>query len=149
MTFFTRTAVQTESLDIPCSWEKNPVSLNGNHRLPTHIKPLKFCILIVATALKTIMLKNKKCKYSAPALVHFHLPYNHRNKYADFENLNIFSVVVFIFFYETIVWYYKALEIFKKFSYCAFLSQILHSVREIRIGVISSKSVFYSGFMAF
>lgn len=54
---------------------------------------------MVVAALKTIMLKNKECKYSAPALAHFHLPYIHRNKYADFENLAILSLVIFILFY--------------------------------------------------
>lgn len=108
-----------------------------------------FCVLIVVTALKTSTLINKKCKYSTPALAHFQLPYFHRKKYANFENLDILSLVIFIFFCEIIVWYYKALEILKKFSYCVFLSQILHAVREIHIEATWSKSVFYSGFVAF
>lgn len=59
----------------------------------------KVCVIIVVTALKTIISKNKKYKYSTPGLAHFHLPDIHRNKYADFENFDILSLIIFIFFY--------------------------------------------------
>lgn len=58
-------------------------------------------------------------------------------------------MVIFIFFYEITVYYYKALENYKECSYCVFLGQILLSVTEIHIEVTSSKPVYYSGFMIF
>lgn len=63
--------------------------------------------------------------------------------------MDILSLVIFIFFYEIIVYYYKALENSKEWSYCVVLGQILLSVTETHTEVTSSKSVYYSGFMVF
>lgn len=102
------------------------------------------------TTQKTFTLKSRKNVNTVLYLpVHFYLPYIHKTKSADFGNMDILSLVMFIFFCEINVYYYKALESCKECIYCVFVGQICLSVTEIQLEETSSKSAYYPGFIAF